>query len=86
MASAEKVSGNISSELDQLKNQFEEVSSHEINIYKKEILREIKEEVVSRYSGTAGKIKVALDYDKQFQTALNIINDPAVYNKLLNDH
>jgi carboxyl-terminal processing protease len=86
MASTESVGKDISSELDKLKDQFEGISSHEINIYKEEVLRELKEEVASRYSGTGGKIKVGLDYDKQFQTALNILQDPAVYNKLLNNH
>ena len=86
VASVEKVGDNISSELNQLKDQFEGVSSHEINIYKQEVLREIKEEVASRYSGTEGKVKIGLDYDKQFQSALNILKKPAVYNSLLNNH
>ncbi len=86
MASTEKVGGDISSELTQLKDQFEGISGHEINIYKHEILREIKEEVAARYSGTPGKIEVALDYDKQFQSALNIFKDTAAYDRLLNSH
>jgi carboxyl-terminal processing protease len=86
MASTEEMGDKISSELDRLKNEFEEFSKHEMTIFKKEILREIKVEIASRYSGTDGKVKESLEYDKQFQTALNILKDSVVYNRLLNYH
>ena len=86
MASTEEMGDKISSELDRLKNQFEEFSKHEMTIFRKEILREIKVEIASRYAGTEGKVKESLDYDKQFQTALNILKDSVVYKRLLNYH
>lgn len=46
-------------------------------------MRELKTELASRYLGTKGKIEQFLKYDPQFQTALNLLNDERVYNKIL---
>jgi carboxyl-terminal processing protease len=86
IASAQEMGNNISSELDKLKGQFEDYESKELSVFKQEILREIKEEVAARYTGTEGKINAGLDYDKQFQAALKILNNPSAYNRLLNYH
>ncbi len=86
LASADQMGDKISSELSQLKEQFTNFESHEMNIFKQEILTEIKEEIAARYSGTNGRVKISLDYDKQFQAALNIFKQPKTYEKLLNYH
>jgi carboxyl-terminal processing protease len=84
IASTENMDKKISSQLNQLESEFQNAADLDINKYKQEILRETKEEIATRYSGTEGKIKVGLDYDKQFQAALNILNNAALYDKLLN--
>jgi carboxyl-terminal processing protease len=86
IASSQNMGNNISSELDKLKNQFENFEGKELSVFEQEILREIKEEIAARYSGTEGKIKAGLEYDKQFQAAYKVLNDPSVYNRLLNYH
>jgi carboxyl-terminal processing protease len=63
-----------------LKGLFEK----EMQIYKSEILREIRSELAARYLGMEGRIKEQLTSDLQVQTALEILGNINTYNKLLN--
>jgi len=83
-AQGNKLENNLLASLHQIKKQFELIGGSEIKIHKKEIIDEIKDELVSRYLGSTGKMKELLSNDDQFQTALKIVNDTTVYNKLLN--
>ena len=75
---------DISSELSQLKTKITNMKQFDYDLYAYEILREIKEELALRYLGVEGRIKQQLETDLQIQTALDVINDPVVYEKLLN--
>ncbi len=66
-----------------IKNEFKKIDDGELKIYQKEIMRELKTELASRYLGVKGKIEQFLKYDPQFQTAVNIVNDETVYNQIL---
>ncbi|MBZ0200053.1 MAG: S41 family peptidase [Ignavibacteriaceae bacterium] len=66
-----------------IKNEFKKIDDGELQIYKIEIVRELKTELASRYLGNKGKIEQFLKYDPQFQTAINIVNDEKVYNSIL---
>jgi hypothetical protein len=55
-----------------------------LQIYKSEILREIRSELAARYLGVEGRIKEQLTSDLQIQTALEILGNTNTYNKLLN--
>ncbi len=81
--SARKTDGTLSADLDRIKKEFDNLDKTELKIYKDEILREIKGELAARFLGNNGRTEVYLKYDKQFQTALNILADTSVYNKLL---
>ncbi len=70
--------------LEKIKKQFEKMGNSELRIYKDQLLQEIKIELASRYYGLDGMIREGLKYDRQFQTAFKIVNDTAVYDKLLN--
>jgi carboxyl-terminal processing protease len=76
-------SGTLSADLDHIKKEFENLDLTELKIYKDEILREIKGELAARFLGNDARTEVYLKYDKQFQAALNILNDSSVYNNLL---
>ncbi len=84
-AKSNKYEKNITESLTQVKNQLEKIGNKEINIYKDEVLRELKGELASRYLGTEGKIEELLTSDPQFQTALKILDNNKVYDRLLNE-
>jgi len=75
---------DISGELIQLKTKITNLKKYDYDLYAYEILREIKEELALRYLGGEGRIKQMLKTDLQIQTALDVLNDPVVYEKLLN--
>ena len=56
----------------------------EMQIYRDEIMREIKSELAARYLGLEGRHQEQLNSDLQVQAALGIIADKNTYNKLLN--
>lgn len=78
-----KLSENLFAELKKIKLQFKNLGLTELSILKNEIITEIREELASRYLGSAGKLKEMLNNDVQFKTALNIIAS-SNYNRLLN--
>ncbi len=85
-AKSNKFDKSISESLTKVKNQLENIGNKEIGIYEDEVLREIKAELASRYLGTEGKVEELLTTDPQFQTALKVLNNDKLYNKLLNVH
>ncbi len=70
--------------LTRIRSEFEKIGNSELKIYKDEIISEIKIELASRYLGNDGMIRHILANDNQFQTALRILSDTTVYDKLLN--
>ncbi len=78
-----KVDGTLSADLNRIKKEFDKLDIAELKIYRGEIIREIRGELAARYLGNEGRTEIYLNYDKQFQTALEILADTAVYNKLL---
>ena len=85
-ADKKKLESPIRAELKKLKEQFGQIDGSEFKIYKTEILKELKSELASRYLGTEGRVKEALDNDPQFQTALSVLSSDKEYDKLLNYH
>lgn len=83
-ADHKKLDPDIHTELEKLKKQFNEIDGSELKIYESEIMKELKAELASRYLGSDGRIKEALDNDPQFQTAVSILSNDKIYNRLLN--
>lgn len=79
-----KVKTELNGELKSLKEQINKITSTEMRIFKKEIIREIRTELAWRYLGSEGKIKELLGNDEQFKTAVNLAGDDIIYKKLLN--
>jgi carboxyl-terminal processing protease len=77
---------DISDELIQLKSKIIEMKKYDFNLFRDEILREVKEELALRYLGMEGRIQEQLKSDIQIQTALDIFDNPVVYENLLNVH
>ncbi|MDR3609022.1 MAG: S41 family peptidase [Ignavibacteriaceae bacterium] len=82
-AQSKKLEESLISDIKKVKTQLEKIDNSELRIYKKEIVRELKSELASRYMGNEGRIKESLNNDVQFQVALKILNESNVYKKLL---
>jgi carboxyl-terminal processing protease len=83
-AQTKKLEESLLADIKKVKTQLEKIDNSELRIYKNEIVRELKNELASRYMGSSGRTKESLNNDQQFQTALKIINNKTVYKKLLN--
>ena len=73
----------IKNDLLRIKGELQGLFEKEIQIYKDEILRELRYELAARYLGMEGRIKEQLNSDFQVQTALSILSNKEVYNNLL---
>ncbi len=71
-------------ELTKIKADLKGMYEKEMQIYRDEIMREIKSELAARYLGLEGRHQEQLNSDLQVQAALGIIADKNIYNKLLN--
>lgn len=75
---------SFSEELMELKTRVSELKKKDFELFKEEILNEIKEELAVRYYGMEGRIKEHLKNDIQFQAALDVLNNSKLYKNLLN--
>ena len=60
------------------------MKKNDFNLRANEIRVEIFKELVKRFLGSEETVKHQLDTDIQFLTAVEILNNEAVYNRLLN--
>lgn len=77
-----KLGDNLLSDLKKIKIQFEKLGINELSTFKAEVIREIREEIASRYLGSEGRVKESLNNDEQLKAALDLINT-SNYLKLL---
>jgi len=71
-------------QLNKLKSQFVDLKENELNRHKEEIIAEIRQEFAARLFGRSGRIKESLKNDSQLSTAIQILNNHKLYNKILN--
>jgi len=74
---------SITSKLNNIKLEMEDLQKSEIDNNKKEILDQLKSELASRYIGTKGRNEELLKNDNQFQFAFDLTKNTELYNKLL---
>lgn len=79
----ENLDKNFIEQLNKEKSQIDSHHSNEVEKYKNDIIFLIREELADRVNGRRGRIQESLKIDKQFSTALNILNKDKVYNKIL---
>jgi hypothetical protein len=65
---------------------LEKLYNSEYKIYEDEILGEIRSELAARYAGAEGRLLEHFSRDIQLKTALSILKNQGVYNRLLNVH
>jgi len=66
-----------------MKSQLEINLVNEVKKNKEEIIYNIMEELAARTSGRQGRIQESLKYDKQFASAVKILNNVKQYNRIL---
>ncbi|MBL1212772.1 MAG: S41 family peptidase [Ignavibacteriae bacterium] len=71
------------STLDELLKKTETFKQKEIELQKEFIVAEIKKELAGRTDGRDGRIKEYLNTDKQFDIALEILQNEELYNRIL---
>lgn len=71
--------------IETLKVQISEMFNYEFKKNADEITTELKVELAHRRFGSYGGIRERMKYDKQFTTALNILNNDKIYSRLLNN-
>lgn len=79
-----KINGKIMNAASKLKDELKNYFDKELDKYKSEILAYIKIELATRYYNQQKGLEESLKYDTQFNTALTLFRNDAIYNKLLN--
>jgi len=85
LSQKEKYSKKIIDELNNFSLRFKELRKNELENHKSEILDVISVELYNRYDGINGRVKYSLNKDRQFELAINILKNEAIYNKLLSN-
>lgn len=83
-AEKENILTELKNDITELNLKTDEILSKQLTLYKNEMISEIIKELATRVSGREGRIKASINYDEQFETALNILQDEGLYNSLLN--
>jgi carboxyl-terminal processing protease len=77
-----KLGNNLISDLKKIKAQFEKLGINELSTFKPEVLKEIREEIASRYLGSEGRVREILNHDQHFKLALELMNSSEYENLL----
>lgn len=67
-----------------IREQIKTADSNNLDYYKKEIEQELKIELASRIANNKGRIMETMGQDNQFLTALSLLKNSQVYQKILN--
>jgi len=79
----EKYFDNVKSEFDALKNKLSHDKKQDLIKHKEQVKHILESEIASRYYYTRGRMAQAMQYDKELEKAVALINTPAEYSKLL---
>lgn len=74
----------LADELKAIESELEKLYNSEYRLFEDEIIGEIKAELASRYIGIEGRFVEQFSIDTQVQTAINVLSNKEIYNKLLN--
>ena len=79
----EKYFESVKSEFDALKNKLSHDKKQDLIKHKDQVKHILESEIASRYYYTRGRMAQAMQYDKELDKAVSLINTPAEYSKLL---
>jgi carboxyl-terminal processing protease len=78
-----KYSATVHDEIERLKNEMSKDKTNAVEWNKKEILRALKTEIMSRYKGEVGRIEASLIGDVQVETAKSLVASGKEYSRRL---
>jgi carboxyl-terminal processing protease len=84
LAQQERYYGQLKTQLDQMRNQVREEHKNDLVNHRDEIQVLLEREILSRYFLERGSAEAGLRKDPEVAKAVNILQQPAEYNKLLN--
>ena len=79
----EKYFENVKSEFDALKTKLSHDKKQDLIKHKDQIKHILESEIASRYYYTRGRMAQTMQYDKELEKAVSLINTPDEYSKLL---
>ncbi len=82
-AQKEKYFENVKGEFDALKNKLSHDKKQDLIKHKDQVKHMLESEIASRYYYTRGRMAQSMQYDKELEKAVSLINTPAEYSKLL---
>lgn len=83
-AKKEKYYEDIQEQIKALKNKMYHNKESDLQKFKTEVKEALEEEIVARYYFEKGMVEASFDNDKELKAAVEVLNDPAKYSKLLN--
>lgn len=83
IAKEEEMNDEIMNLINELGDLYKSEEIIELDKHKAEIICEIKKELAARISGREGRILQSIKKDKQFNVAIDILNNEDMYNQLL---
>jgi carboxyl-terminal processing protease len=79
----EKYFESVKSEFEALKNKLSHDKKQDLIKHKDQVKHILESEIASRYYYTRGRMAQAMQYDKELDKAVSLINTPVEYSKLL---
>jgi carboxyl-terminal processing protease len=83
VATREKYYDNVKAEFDALKAKLSHDKKQDLLKHKDQVRHVLESEIASRYYYTRGRMAQTMQYDKDLEKAIALINTPAEYNSLL---
>lgn len=84
-AETEKYGSLLKSEFEAIENKIMTAKKNDLYKFQDAIVDQIEKEIVSRYYFEKGKIQIGLRNDSEIKEAIDMVNNPAKYKKLLAD-
>ena len=84
-AETEKYGSLLKSEFEAIENKIMTAKKNDLYKFQEAIVDQIEKEIVSRYYFEKGKIQIGLRNDSEIKEAIDMVNNPAKYKKLLAD-
>lgn len=84
MAKKEKYLNDLKPTLEQLRQRVRESRKQDMLLFKDQIKKLLEEEIASRYYLERGVVEVGFKYDDEVKKAIEVLHNPALYQKTLN--
>ncbi len=82
-AESEKYLQDLNEQLTAIVSKMEQSKENDIERFKQEISELLEMEIATRYYYQKGKIEATIKHDKEIAKAINLLNDPNLYNAIL---